>query len=332
MRSAPVKMAGMGFALVAWVVCRGAGPAPPGGPGSSVGPGPPPAYVPITGAPDFTNLKLKELAGKVHDADDWDKDYLRKQTQKLIQALALPCQPTDQVRAGGGKTQVDGKKVEVNVLEVACHEGTGYFLISQPPQKPAAVSCFAAEAMRAADTSPEAKSDFRCTLPANKDVNAMAASLLMGAGTTCDVRNFHWLGVSAPRQMEYSEVSCTDGKGYVLKVPQATSLTAQISAESCQDAVSEGVKCNLTAVTLPVTLQTFRDAIKEHAVDCEPAQLRYIGRETTGRRYVVEMQCPQQPHGLVAFIPLQGNTKPFETLDCPAAVERAVQCRLTAKQ
>jgi hypothetical protein len=318
--------------LVGWVLAYA------GGPGAT-GPNVVTGFNQSVGAPNweysaFKNLRLKELAEKVRDADNGDKDFARKQSQQLIEALSLPCELTDEARAGTGKTQVDGKTRDLNVYEVACRQGTGYFLVSQPPQKPLAISCFEADAMRAADAAKgeNSDSDFHCLLPANTDVKAMAASLLTGTGTTtCDVRNFQWLGVSAPRQMEYSEVACADGKGYVLKVPQS-GLTAQISSEGCQEAVSEGVKCKLTAVTMPVTLQTFRDAIKEHAVNCEPAQLRYVGRESSGRRYVVELQCPQQPHGLVAFIPLQGNTKPFETLDCPAAVARAVQCQLTAKE
>jgi hypothetical protein len=51
-----------------------------------------------------------------------------------------------------------------------------------------------------------------------------------------------------------------------------------------------------------------------------------------GQRYVVEVQCPQQPQGLVAFIPLQDAPKPFETIDCSAAAARSIQCKLTASQ
>ncbi len=275
---------------------------------------------------------LFHLGERNRRAKESDKDFWRKESARLIAELSLPCDLVDAERAGGGKVKLDGRPVEVTVYEAACRSGTGYFLVSQPPQKARGFSCLAAQAARATDVAQGAKPDeFTCLLAGHSDVKMMAASVIKEAGTACDVSNYRWVGVGTANGTEYSEVACSDGQGYVLEVP-GSGPTAQVAVVGCQDAVKEGVKCALTAVTLPVTLQTFRDAIKDHAVDCEPAQIRYIGRETQGRRYVVELQCPQQPKGLVAFIPLEGNPKPFETLDCPAAVARAVKCTLTAKQ
>lgn len=275
---------------------------------------------------------LPHLKEHARQAKEWDKEFARKESQKLIDSLSVPCELADAERAGGGKIEVNGHLTEVTVYEAACHSGTGYFLVSQPPEKSLAVSCFAAEAARAAEEAHGESSDgFTCTLSGYKDAKTMADAVLKGAGTACDVSNYRWVGVSSANGTEYSEVSCAGGQGYVLEIPK-TGQANQLSIVDCQDAVKEGIKCALTAVSMPVTLQTFRDAIKDHSIACDPAHLRYIGRETQGRRYVVELQCPQQPNGLVAFIPLQGNTKPFETLDCSAAAARSVQCKLTAKQ
>lgn len=274
---------------------------------------------------------LFHVGERARRAKEWDKEYAKKESQKLIDALSVPCELADAEQAGGGKVDVNGRKLDVTVFEAACRSGTGYFLVSQPPEKSLAISCFAAEASHASDVSQGTKpDDFSCTLSGFKDAKTMAAAVLKGVGTACDVSKYRWVGVSTTTGTEYSEVSCDGGQGYVLEVPK-TSQTTPLSVVNCQDAVKEGLKCTLTAVTLPVTLQTFRDAIKDHAVDCDPAEIRYIGRETQDRRYVVELQCPQQPKGMVVFIPLQDNPKPFETLDCPAAAARAVQCKLTAK-
>jgi hypothetical protein len=43
----------------------------------------------------------------------------------------------------------------------------------------------------------------------------------------------------------------------------------------------------------------------------------------------VEFLCPEQPKGLVAFIPLEGNTALFEMADCAAAAKRGIKCALT---
>jgi hypothetical protein len=277
--------------------------------------------------------KVRDLLARERMPTAKDKARAKEESGRLASAIELACEPTDAERVGGGKTRTDGKIVEVNVYEVACRNGTGYFLISQGPQKPTAMSCFAADATRAADIAQGGKSDFYCQLPANRDVKAMAASLMTTAGTECSVSNFRWFGLSASSHTEYSEVVCADGKGYLLKTPQ-TGLSAQTSVMTCQEAATFGLKCHLTdggPVSTPVTMQTFRDALKQNGVGCEPTQLRVIGREAVDKRYVVEVQCPERPGGIVAFVPLEGNTKAFEAIDCAGAVERDIRCTFNTK-
>jgi len=347
MRSAPTLSYCAGFALLAWSWVIHA--APPGAPAPAP---PPPTMNPspfyqggcgqMAGNPACDPPYLRQwesyrdvpfhLEQHVRESKKMDQEYAKKESQKIIDDLSVPCELSDADRAGGGKVKVDGRMLDVTVYEASCRSGTGYFLVSQPPQKSLAISCFAAEARHASDVAQGVPPDqFTCTLSGYKDAKAMAASVLKGAGTPCDVSGYRWVGVSYKTGTEYSEVACGGGQGYVLEIPR-TGLATQVSIVGCQDAVKEGVKCNLTAVTMPVTLETLREAVKEHAPDCAPAQLRYIGRETQGRRYVVELQCPQQPQSVVAFIPLEGNSKPFETVDCSSAAARAIQCKLTAKQ
>jgi len=346
MRPATTLLIWAGLVLLGWGgSVLAAGPAPGAPPPASPPPGPNPSpfsngCMPGNPACDPPYLRQWEsyrdvpfhLEQHVREAKKRDQEYAKKESQKIIEDLSLPCELSDAERAGGGRVKVDGRMLDVTVYEASCRAGTGYFLVSQPPQKSLAISCFAAEARHASDVARGVTPDqFTCTLSGYKDAAAMAASVLKEAGTACDVSHYRWVGVSNKTEAEYSEVACADGQGYVLEIPR-TGLATQLSIVNCQDAVKEGVKCNLTAVTMPVTLDTLREAVKEHAPDCAPAQLRYIGRETQGRRYVVELQCPQQPKGVVAFIPLEGNPKPFETVDCSAAAARAIQCKLTAKQ
>jgi hypothetical protein len=278
--------------------------------------------------------KLRDLLDRDRKAPDARaRDRAKQESATLGGALTLSCEIADAERVGGGRAKADGKALDVAVYEVACTNRTGYFLFAQGAQKPLAISCFAAEATHAADVAQGVKSQFYCQLPANKDVKATAAALMTAAGTSCAVSNARWFGMNASNQTEYSEVACADGKGYLLKTP-LTGASAQTSVMSCQDAAKQGLKCHLTdggAVSAPVTMQTFRDALEQNGVACEPAQMRVIGRESVDRRYVVEMQCPQQPRGLVAFVPAEGNPKPFEAIDCAAAAEREITCTLAGK-
>jgi len=78
-------------------------------------------------------------------------------------------------------------------------------------------------------------------------------------------------------------------------------------------------------------MQTFRDALAANGIKCESTKSRVIGQENIRKRYVVEFACPEQPKGLVAFIPVEGNTNPFETIDCSTAVSRHILCEYTSQ-
>ena len=260
------------------------------------------------------------------------KAEARAATAKLAGDLSLSCEVTDAEQVGHGKATADGKTVEVNAYEVACGNGMGYFIVSQGSEMPAAMSCFAAEAAHAADVAAGGKSDMYCQLPANKDVKVMAASLMQSAGTNCAVQNLRWFGQSSQTRTEYQEVACADGKGFLLRTALAGTGTPT-SVMSCADAAKQGLRCKLTdggPVATPVTLETFKDALQQHGVKCTPTQTRLIGQENVRKRYAVEFACPEMPNGLVAFIPLEGNANPFETIDCPQAVERHLLCQFTS--
>ena len=270
---------------------------------------------------------------KIHDVTDRDRAKAKEESGKLVSAIQLSCELTDAALIGRGKGNADGKIIDVNAYEVACSNHAGYILVSQGSQKPVAMSCFAANAMHAARDAKDENADLYCQLAANKEVKVMAASLMATAGTTCAVSDFRWFGINAASQTDYSEVACTDGDGFLLKIAQ-TGPSAQVSVMSCQEAAKRGLKCHLTdggAVNTPVTMQTFRDALKQNGANCEPTNMRIIGRESVDKRYVVEVKCQEQPNGLVAFIPVADNTNKYEAIDCAAAAERQIRCEFAAK-
>jgi len=249
---------------------------------------------------------------------------------ELVKTLPLSCEVTDAVLAAEGPVTVNGKPIDTKTYEVACGNGMGYFLVTQPPEKPYGFSCFAAEATRAADVAQGKPPGAICKLTANADIKTMATTVMSRAGTNCSVRDFRWVGTSTATNTEFTEVACNDNSGYILKsaVPGSTQ---PVRAINCHDAAMQGLPCKLTNVpgAPVVTVQTFKDALAQYKVPCEATNVRVVGQETALKRYVVEFQCPQQPKGLVAFIPLNGNTAKFETLDCKAALKKSVTCQLT---
>ncbi|MFL6605040.1 MAG: hypothetical protein ACJ8R9_27420 [Steroidobacteraceae bacterium] len=52
-----------------------------------------------------------------------------------------------------------------------------------------------------------------------------------------------------------------------------------------------------------------------------------------GRRFIVEYQCAQQPHGVAAYVASEGDVvNPFDWLACEAAASRKVACQFTAEK
>ena len=255
------------------------------------------------------------------------------QSAKLIEALHLACALSNAqlVVAGTRKPAAAGKAVETRVYEVACGAQLGYLLETQGSDAPIAISCFSAEITRAADVAKGMEPGFFCKLPENKDVYAGVSSMIAAAGEPrCTVRDVKAFGRSASTQSEYSEVACQDGKGFLLRTPLPGS-TAKALVTGCADAAKQGIKCRLTEagpVEIPVTLDTFKAALSQHGVSCKIDPIRMIGQEDHLKRYVVEYRCADQGMVAVAFLPLEGNTNPFESIDCKtAAAEHGVTCQ-----
>lgn len=248
----------------------------------------------------------------------------------ILASTSLTCKLTDAAQVAEGPATVNGHTVNTKTYEIACDTGVGYFLIAQPPEKPAGFSCFAADAARAAQGK---QAGTACMLSANADLKAMIGTALSRQGKSCQARDIRWIGENTTTGMEFIETACTDGAGYVLKLPQPQS-TQQAAAMACADAAGQGIACKLTSSGAPiVTIETFKAALAQHKIACDAVNLRVIGKQTMSKRHVVEFQCPQQPLGLVAFIPLSDSTAPFETFDCPtAAAKQHVACKLIAGQ
>jgi hypothetical protein len=255
----------------------------------------------------------------------------------LVKSLQIACEISDArlVAAGLARAASGKKEVRTRVYEVACSDTMGYLIETQGAETPVGISCLAAEEARASDVARGKEPSFFCKLPENQDVYAMVVSLInAGTGVQCAVSTLQSFGRSESAKSAYSEVACKDGQGFLLRTPLPGSQAKTI-AMSCADAAKQGIKCRLTdpgPIETPVTLDTFKGALAQNGVSCNIGKIRLIGQEDHLRRYVVEYLCADQAAGMVAFIPLPGNTNPYEALDCSTAALSQIQCRLMPAQ
>lgn len=273
------------------------------------------------------------------------KSTATKRSKVMLEALHINCQLTDAEQLGSGKTAAGG---DIGLYEADCANGMGYLLTLVGRDSATGISCFAASATQPGDTSDPAKVDTRCHLPAGQDINAMATTVMRNAGTACDAHGVKWLGQSGSPALDYTEVACNEGGGFVLRTPAPGSVSGAVDVLSCSDAATHGAHCQLSAPAATVAaasapaasgggslpegprpnLQWFKEALSKNGVSCDVTKARVVGRESIKRRYIVEYQCPQQPQGIVAYVPSPGDTaSAFESMDCAAAAERKIACQ-----
>jgi hypothetical protein len=285
----------------------------------------------------LSRADLEKLGGD-HTSAEVPKDPVvarakaKAQSLPLLQVLQISCDVSDAklVIAGTRRPVSGGKELETRVYEVACADTMGYLLESVGKDMPIGISCLSAEEARAADVAKGKEPSFFCKLPENTNVYAMVSSMILaGVGAQCEVGTLQLYGRSESTHSEYSEVACKDGNGFLLRVTQP-GFQAKTVVTSCAEAAKQSIKCRLTdagPVEVPVTLQTFKAALAQNGVTCDIAQIRLIGQEDHLKRYVVEYICANQAKSAIAFLPLAGNSNPYESLDCATALShRDVAC------
>jgi hypothetical protein len=247
------------------------------------------------------------------------KEQVMKDASDIVSSVQLPCTVSDVNLLGKGKANINGEMLDTENVEVACSNGLGYLLSSSPPQKTSGYTCIAADHARAAKGEDGAPA---CSLPQNADGKVIAGNVLGRLGSKCEVKSVNWIGVNSGN--EYIEAACNGGTGYVLVAAMPGGSTTPPSAMSCVDAAKRGINCKMSSSgPAPVTFDTFKNALAQHGVACNSTNMRSMGKETVLKRHVLEFQCPQEhPQGLVALIPLEDSTAPFETLTCAQAASK----------
>jgi hypothetical protein len=251
----------------------------------------------------------------------------KAQSLPLLQSVQVSCEVSDAklVVVGTRRPKSGGREVEARVYEVACADGMGYLLETLGKEMPVAISCLSAEEARAADVSKGKEPGLFCKLPANTDVYGMLTNLIKtGANASCEVDRLQLFGRSESTHSEYSEVACKDGKGFLVRIAQPGSQ-AKTVVMTCAEAAKQSIKCKLTdpgPTEEAVTMQTLKEALARNGVTCAIGQIRLIGQEDHLKRYVVEYACGDRGAAAVAFIPLAGNSNPYESLDCSSAFSR----------
>jgi hypothetical protein len=238
----------------------------------------------------------------------------------LVASLKLQCSITNAILVAVDDT------AHTKTYEVACENGVGYFLAQgDRPEASSGFTCFAAEVAREADIAAKRAPAIACGLPENPGAKRAAVSILSRSGKSCTFKDLKWRGQS--KTTDFLELTCGEGPGFMVWTP-LPGFQAPLRVMACADSETNGVACRLR--DNDTVLAKLRAALAPYKISCDAESVRVIGHEAVKRRQVVEYFCPtQQPKGLVAFLPAEGSTEPFEAVDCQAAAKRQAICTLT---
>ena len=107
------------------------------------------------------------------------------------------------------KARYIGSSPDTSFYEVACHEGAGYILqVPKAPDSPPVASM----CLLYGDAS-----NVKCELTPPAQQMAVIDQLAAASGKACTVKDRRYVGSSADH-IDYFEVACADGKGYMLEV------------------------------------------------------------------------------------------------------------------
>jgi hypothetical protein len=278
-------------------------------------------------------VQAKRLTNEDKAAGKTLKDVLAEDKTAAIalaKSMPLSCDVIDAMRFAAGPETVDGKTVNTETYEAVCTNGMGYFLISQNPGKPYGFSCFATDATRKADIAAGRKPAEICRLPANANLKAVASKMLTASGNNCTVKDYRWAGQNVTNHIEFDEVACDNGQGYMMIVA-LPGATIPVHVETCNQSAKRGLACKLSDNgDIGPTLKSFRDTLTKNKIACDATDqtTHVLGQVAAKKVYVVEFACTQMPKGLVAYIPEEGSKASLELVDCAAAAKRGAVCTL----
>jgi hypothetical protein len=228
-----------------------------------------------------------------------------------VQKSGVHCTPSKIRPMGHSSTNI--------FFELACTEGPpGYILqISEPPSLNQPVT---AESCLMFDPS----SSVHCELTDRAAQMAVIDNLVKQSGKPCDIKDRGFVGV-ANSGATYYEVSCKDGKGYML---QSDAKGAFAKVIDCVDADMIAGGCKMTDTRQAKTDQNalYSTLAKKAGYDCNVSG--YAPFESAPGKEVVELTCSNRPDGAIAEFPVSG-TAPGEIFDCAHSELMSFRCSLT---
>jgi hypothetical protein len=214
------------------------------------------------------------------------------------------------------KAKALGSTPTQSVYEVSCQGGQDVvLLVGHSANDPTvATPCFGYD---------EHGGAVKCTLTTPEQRIAAIDQLSKQGAKPCTVTGRHFIGTTASHD-DLLEVSCSEGKGYMLEADNTGKLKSQID---CAEATGVGGGCTLTDARAAQTEQSgvYTRLAKKAGFNCDVSKYAAFAVDKPGLD-VVELQCSNRPDGGVGIFPATGVG---HVLDCLRSQTEGYKCSYT---
>jgi hypothetical protein len=215
-----------------------------------------------------------------------------------------------------------GHNATATVFEVKCASGDGYILeTSAPPRldKPVTMNpCIGYDPTL----------NVHCELTDRTAQMAVVDRLASQSGKDCTVKDRRFIGASQASGSMFYEVSCQNGKGYVLQTSASNQFQKAIA---CADADAIAGGCTLTDTRQAKTEQAglYTQLAHKAGFQCDVSGYAPFSVSLQGKE-VVELVCSNRPDGGIGVFATGAGTS--VVYDCAHSELENFRCSLTKAQ
>lgn len=167
-----------------------------------------------------------------------------------------------------------------------------------------------------------------CTLSTREQIIESLKPLAATADSKCQVSDVRFVGVTTEGNGVFYEFGCSNQPGFIVRAKLSDNSFDRLV--QCSAAASLG-GCKLTKAEDAAAGASgdYSSILKKAGYTCTVSDFNVIGSQENTKRDYVEFKCPEQPWGLIGFVPQPGSTAGVSVTDCYLVKTRNRTCTLT---
>lgn len=169
-----------------------------------------------------------------------------------------------------------------------------------------------------------------CTFTTKAQIIESMKPIAAAGNANCVVTDVRFVGITKESDGYYYEFGCATPPGFIVLTKLDNSFVRNIP---CASAAGLG-GCQFTDAGVAAADANSRMSaqLKEGGYPCTVKDYEVIGTQESTKRDYIEFTCPEQPFGLIGFIPQEGSTAALRVNDCFIDQVGRKSCTLTTPE